>query len=141
MDNAQQSSRKPYRIGLLFRARSRSWFWGWGEPPAMPIAKAPGTSGQQTVSDAVMGTQTQARLGQEPATQRRISFAGFVFWRRPGSAEKSADQAFFSLSERVRQALDKAGPSLTPQPGRKWRPTRIAAPGQYFLGLVRRERS
>jgi len=129
MNNAQQSSRKPFCIGLFFRTRGRSRFWGVGEPPAVQRVEAP-----------VM--HTQERTGKEATAHRRVSFAGFVFWRRPRPEEKSDNPAFFSLSDRASQSLHQAE-QQTPaaQPGRKWRPTRIAAPGQYFLGFVRRERS
>ena len=128
MNNAQQSSRKPFRLGLFFRARGRSRFWGLGEPPAMQRVEAPVTPAPEST-------------GNEATTHRRISFAGFVLWRRPRLAEKSDHLWFFSLSDRVSQTLDQAEPqTLATQHGRKWRPTRITAPGRHFLGFVRRER-
>ena len=124
MDNAQPPAKGKSCAGLLFAIGGRSWFWGRGTPSIAKKLEAPIQPPQESAS----------REGT--AKPRRISFAGFVCrWRLPRQANESPKARFFSIVESIQAS---ARPRLEFAEAGKWKAVRIAAPGKYFLGFVRR---
>ncbi|MGA3212718.1 MAG: hypothetical protein ABSD20_15535 [Terriglobales bacterium] len=71
---------------------------------------------------------------EQPKRGGRISFAGFVRWRRPSGTDGGAKQQFLSVAGEIEQALQQQHPA---ESRRKWRVLRLASRGRYFFGFVR----
>ncbi len=79
-------------------------------------------------------------VDEKPEQGPRISFSGFVVWRRPKAKAEEASQEtkarFRSVVEEVREAVqEECQADSTSQ--RRWRLVRVASPGRFFFGFVR----
>lgn len=70
--------------------------------------------------------------------QKRISFAGFIWFWQPsvGQPSESRRERFFSTYGDLRQTLERQISNAEPG-GAKWKLVRISEPGRRFLGFVR----
>ena len=69
--------------------------------------------------------------------QRRISFAGFIwFWRKPHKPGESKRERFSSAYDDLKKSVECA--TQSGESGNQWRLVRLSAPGRHFWGFARR---
>jgi len=153
------ASPKAEIFGLVFRAGTRRWFWGWGVPrqvqesspqARMPMEQSPdGRWGNvaewlrrmHAEADRPSTTKEQKQNDRHNQTQKsKIKIAGLVcFWRLRRKQGESRRERFFSVYEDLRKAVKQNLPSPVTNAGeRRWNLVRISAPGRWFLGFGRR---
>jgi hypothetical protein len=87
MKDAQQPPQEQFRIGLIFRVGSRSWFWGRGAAPAVRRAEQTITPTQTSSCPAERWPGLAGWLRQMHAADRPALDAAFADGSEPQTAQ------------------------------------------------------